>query len=315
MRVLVTGASGFVGRSLCAALATRGHKLRLSLRKPLAPEQVPAEAETVCVGEIGPHTDWGMALQGVDAVVHLAARVHVMRDSPQAADEYHRINTAGTLALAQQARVAGVRRLLFVSSIKVNGESTNGRGFCHDDRPAPCDAYAESKLAAERGLQAMQGLETVIVRPSLVYGPGVKGNLARLCRLVHSGMPLPFGAIHNRRDLVCVDNLVDLLICCLEHPAAAGQIFLAADGAAQSTPQLCASIAEAMAKRSRIVAVPVWLLRFVAGVLGRSAEIDRLTQSLEIDSSHTRTTLGWKPPCTAREGTMRMVRAYLEQDT
>ena len=272
-----------------------------------------ARFEIAQIRDIGPDTDWSFALRNVDAVLHLAGRVHVMRAKSQTVDEFHRINTQGTLALARQAAAQGVRRLVFVSSIKVNGQSTTGQPFHHDDVPVPSDDYARSKLEAERGLQRIEGIETVIVRPPMVYGPGVRGNLARLCRLVQLGIPLPFGAIHNRRDLVSLDNLLDLVTSCLEHPAAAGQTFLVSDGSALSTPQLCKEIAKAMDRRARIVSVTVSLLRFVGRLLGRAAEIERLTESLEIDLSHTQNVLGWKPEHGIQEGLLQMVGAYLGQ--
>lgn len=312
IRVLVTGASGFVGRAACSAMVSRGYQLRAATRSDTIAEETLGDGESVSIRDLGPTTDWGLALLKVDVVLHLAARAHIMHVGRREAEEFRRVNTEGTIALARQAHAAGVRRFVFVSSIKVYGESTSSRPFSHDTTPAPADVYARSKLAAEDGLREIRGLETVIVRPPLVYGKGVKGNFARLCELVRLGIPLPFGRIQNRRDLLGLDNLVDLLTCCLEHPAAAGQTFVAADGFPISTPDLCVAIAKEMGKRARIFPVPVSLLGFLSRSIGRAEEADRLVQSLEIDSSHVQRTLQWHPPCTLQEGIARMVEQFLK---
>lgn len=306
MRVLITGATGFVGTVAVRTFLAKGHSVRAALRAP----QEGLECESVVVGEIQPDTDWGRSLEGIDAVVHLAARVHVMRDDAAGALQFRRINTDGTLRLARAAEAAGVKRFVFVSSIKVNGEATTGRPFCADDEPHPSDAYARSKLLAERGLLEMDGIETVIIRPPLVYGAGAKGNLARLCRLARSGWPVPLGGIVNRRDLVGVDNLASLIECCVWHPKAAGQVFLVSDGEALSTPQLYHLIAEGLGRRARTLRVPVALMRTLGGALGMGAEIDRLSQSLEVDIGKTRDLLGWAPPGSTASGVSAMARAF-----
>jgi nucleoside-diphosphate-sugar epimerase len=306
MRVLITGATGFVGATAVKTLLAKGHALRAALRAPH--EGLPCES--VVVGEIQPDTDWGCSLEGVDAVVHLAARVHVMRDHAAGALQFRRINAEGTLRLARAAKAAGVKRFVFISSIKVNGEATTGRSFCADDEPHPSDAYARSKLLAERGLLEIAGIETVIIRPPLVYGPGAKGNLARFCRLARSGWPVPLGGIVNRRDLVGVDNLANLIERCVWHPAAAGQVFLVSDGEALSTPQLYRLIAEGLGRRARMFKVPVAWMRALGGALGLGAEIDRLSQSLEVDISKTRDLLGWEPPVSTTAGISAMARAF-----
>lgn len=307
MKVLVTGGTGFVGRVVVQSLVSVGHDVRLALRRA-APAQ---PCDSLLVGDLGPSTDWRIALEGVDAVVHLAARVHVMHDHADAAEEFRRTNTEGTLRLARAAADAGVRRFVFVSTIKVNGESTSERPFRADDESRPVDAYGRSKLEAELGLRQITGLETIVIRPPLVHGPGAKGNLARFCRLAQSGLPVPFGGIRNRRDLVGVNNLASLILRSLEHPAAGGRTFLVSDGEPLSTPQLYSTIAEAMGRPVRMVSVPVGLMRKVARLAGMSSEVDRLTQSLELDISPTRALLDWSPPVSAAAGIAEMARAYL----
>lgn len=307
MRLLVTGATGFVGTAAVRALTSAGHSVRLALRT--ARFGLPFEA--VVVGEFGSSTDFRRALEGTDAVVHLAARVHVMRDHAGGAEEFHRTNTEGTLQLARAAADAGARRFVFVSTIKVNGESTTDRAFFADDEPRPVDPYAQSKLAAEQGLRQITGLDPVIIRPPLVHGPGAKGNLARFCRLAQLGLPVPFAGIDNRRDLVGVANLASLIERCVSHPSAARQVFLASDGEALSTPQIYRTIAKALGRPARMVNVPVGLMRAMAGPIGLSGEIDRLTQSLELDITKTRDLLGWQPPVSAVDGITEMARASL----
>lgn len=304
-RVLVTGAAGFVGRSLCAGLLQQGHGVCAALRDctRVALEGV----EPIAVGTIDATTDWRYALAGCNAVVHLAARVHVMCDKAMdPLSEFRVVNVEGTLHLAQQAAEAGVRRFLYLSSIKVNGEHTlQGQPFTEHDVPAPLDPYGISKYEAEEGLRMIAqqtGLEVVIIRPPLVYGPGVKANFLRLMRWLHRGMPLPLGSIHNKRSLVALDNLVDLLTRCLDHPEAAGQTFLVSDGDDLSTPELLQKLAGALGCRAPLLPVPPALLRFGGRLLGRSAEVERLLSSLQVDISSTCETLGWTPPVTVEEG-------------
>jgi nucleoside-diphosphate-sugar epimerase len=312
-RVLVTGGSGFVGAEVCRALSARGWRLRLALRRerPGLPE-----GERVLVGEIGPATDWGAALEGVDAVVHLAARVHVLRETAE--DPNHAfalVNTLGTERLARAAAAAGVRRLVYASSIKVNGESTQGRPFCELDPPAPQDAYARSKAAAELALAAVaaeSGLEVAVVRPPLVYGPGVGGNLALILRAIGLGLPLPLGSIRNRRSLVGVWGLAELLASCAEHPAAAGETFLAADRPDLSTPELVRHLAAGLGRPARLWPVPPGLLLALGTALGRRAELERLCGSLEVDSGKARRLLGWAPALSLEEGLRRTARAHAD---
>jgi nucleoside-diphosphate-sugar epimerase len=255
-------------------------------------------------------TDWSAALHGQTTVIHTAARAHVMNDkSEDPVQEFRQVNVDGTLKLARQAADAGIQRFVFVSSIKANGEQTAlGQPFTPEDQPAPEDPYGLSKLEAEQGLRELAsetGMEVVIIRPPLVYGPGVKGNFASMIKLVEKGLPLPLGAIRNKRSLVVLDNLVDLIITCIDHPAAANQVFLAGDGEDLSTTELLQGVAKAMGKPSRLVPVPAGLLMFGATMLGKKAMAQRLLGSLQVDISKARNLLGWQPPMSVEEGLKR----------
>ncbi|MES2236494.1 MAG: SDR family oxidoreductase [Pseudomonadota bacterium] len=313
MKVLVTGASGFVGRSLCDALLRKGYSEYSIVPAVRSPRGLPGEC---VVGEIDGKTDWREALHGVHAVVHLAARVHVMND--RVADPltiFRSVNTEGTLHLARQCVAAGMQRFVFISSIKVNGEE-RAAPYTEADTPAPEDAYAISKWEAEQGLRqiaAETGLEVVILRPPLVYGPGVRANFLALLRAVARGIPLPLGAISNQRSLVYVGNLVDAMLRCLEHPAAADHTFLISDDEAVSTPQLVRRMAAALDRPARLVALPVPLLRAAATLAGKSALVTRLAGSLTIDSSAIRRELSWTPPFTLDEGLRETAAWYANQ--
>jgi nucleoside-diphosphate-sugar epimerase len=312
--VLVTGANGMVGRALCSALRARGSRVRTALRQAQQFSPNSALADSVIIGEIGPETDWRAALQGVECVVHLAARVHVMRES--AADplaEYRRVNTSGTERLARMAADAGVKRLVFVSTIKVNGEKSlpaplsqgGSRPFSEADSPNPQDAYGISKWEAEQALARVAsetGLEIVILRPPLVYGPGVKGNFLRLLNAVYRRVPLPLGSVKNRRSLIYLGNLVDAIALCVSHPRAAGQTFLVSDGKDLSTSELVRRLADALGRPAHLLSVPPALLKLAGSVTGKSDAVARLTESLRVDSSKIRAELNWSPPHSMEEG-------------
>lgn len=305
MRVLVTGANGFVGRALCAELLRCGHSVRGALRQKARSPEPMEGVEPAVVGMIDAGTDWEKALAGCKAVVHLAARVHIMNDSAQNPQAHYRAtNTEATLNLARQAARARVNRFVFISTIKVNGEGCEA-AYRETDVPAPEDAYAISKWEAEQGLlriAADTGLEVVILRPPLVYGPGVKANFRRLLDTVARGWPLPLGAIHNRRSLLYLGNFVDAIRVCIEHPAAAGQTFLIDDGQPVSTPELIRAVAQAMGRPARLLGVPVGVLAFAGVLFGRRAAVARLTGSLWIDSALIRARLDWTPPYSMAAG-------------
>jgi nucleoside-diphosphate-sugar epimerase len=296
--MLVTGANGFVGRGVLSAAARRGIPVRGAVRRP--PDS-PVQGTTYRAGlEIEAVDGWAAALADVDVIVHAAARVHRLKD--EAADplaEYRRINVAGTMNVARQAAGAGVRRFVFLSSVKVHGERTlDGRPFSIADSPAPVDAYAVSKNEAEVALRQFAretGLEVVIVRPVIVYGPGVKANFAMMMRWLRRGVPLPFGAIHNQRSFVAVRNLADLILTCAEHPGAVGETFLASDGEDLSTTSLLRRLAAALRVRARLIPVPATALQLGARAFGRPEIARRLCDSLRVDIGFTRDRLGWTP--------------------
>jgi nucleoside-diphosphate-sugar epimerase len=300
MKVLITGANGFVGRALVARLDDKPDCTAVcAVRDPKGLAAVPVKV--VQIPDLTANTDWSAALSGVEVVVHTAARVHVMNE--QSADplaEFRRVNVEGTLALARQAATAGVRRFVFLSSIKVNGEATEpGKPFTADQPPAPVDPYGISKLEAEQGLQelaAETGMDVVIIRPVLVYGPGVKGDFRSMLGWLRRGIPLPLGAIDNRRSLVALDNLVDLIMTCTTHPAASNQVFLVSDDEDMSTTLLLQRMARAMATSSRLIPVPAGLIKAVAALLGRGDIAQRLCGSLQVDISKTKERLQWQPP-------------------
>jgi nucleoside-diphosphate-sugar epimerase len=309
VNVLITGAAGFVGARLVSVLQT-SHKFSVRAAMRRLPDDRAPTPDKVAIGDIGPGTDWHQALASIDVVVHLAARVHVMRD--EASDplqSFLRTNTEATLQLARQAAQSGVKRLVFLSSVKVNGERTSvGRPFRAGDAAAPEDAYAISKHRAELGLldiAAATGLEVVIIRPPLVYGPGVKANFAALMNAIARGVPLPLGLVQNQRSLVALDNLVDLIVCCIAHPRAAGQTFLVSDGEDLSTCELVRRLAHAMRRPARLLPVPVWALKVGATVLGKPALAQRLCDNLQVDMAATRDRLDWTPPLSVDEGLRR----------
>lgn len=311
--ILVTGASGFVGRELVQRLLVRG-AVRGALRRPLA-AALPAGVE-LAAGELTPDQDWSAVLSGVSAVVHCAARVHVMND--QAADplaEFRRVNVDGTMCLARQAVGAGVRRFVFISSIGVNGGETKSRPYSATDEPAPHTPYAVSKCEAELALFALAKetpMELVVIRPPLIYGPDAPGNFATLMKALIKGVPLPLSRIvNNRRSFVFIDNLVDLIVTCLDHPGAANQTFLVSDGESLSTAALLRRMGDALGRPARLIPVPVPLLQTGAALLGKRDMAQRLCGSLEVDIGKTTELLGWIPPISVDEGLRRTAAHWM----
>ena len=298
MNILITGASGFVGSAVARQLSTYPDKhIVAALRRESA--ELPQSIRQIIVGDLLASTDYSNVLAGVDVVIHAAARVHVMRDDacdPLA--EFRKVNVEGTLSLARQAAKAGVKRFVFISSIKVNGEGTENTPFTPDDVISTNDPYGLSKWEAEQGLFALAeatGMEVVVIRPPLIYGPGVKANFLRMIQWVQKGVPLPLGAVKNKRSLIALDNLVSFIIHCTDHPKASNEVFLISDGEDVSTTELLKKVARAFGKQARLIPVPVGLMCFVARLLGKKDVAERLFGSLQVDSSKARSLLDWRP--------------------
>ena len=315
MTILITGASGFVGSAVLRHFQKQAALVRPVFRSTASAHKAAVNPKNAAVvSDLAADTDWSAALKDIKVVVHCAARVHVMQETaenPLAA--FRAVNVEGTLNLARQAAAAGVERFIFISSIKVNGEATFlDRPFKADDQPSPKDAYGVSKAEAEAGLRsiaAQTGMELVIIRPPLVYGQGVKGNFASMLRWVAQGWPLPLaGATQNRRSLVALDNLVDLIATCVQHPRAAGQVFLVSDGEDVSIAELLRRIAQAQGKRARLLWIPVGFIKWAAHLLGKDAVVQRLVGSLQVDIAKNRTLLGWHPHLNLDEGLRRAVQ-------
>ena len=313
--ILVTGFTGFLGNGLLSKL---GQMHNVCILGACRSEQSLVGSPSIVVGDINSNTDWRSAVNGQDIVIHLAARVHVMSDKSSCPlTAFRMTNVAGTLNLARQAASTGVRRFIFISSIKVNGECTPlGMPYRADAQPQAADPYGISKLEAEQGLRALAaetGMEVVIIRPVLVYGPGVKANFLSMMRWLHKGVPLPFGAIHNRRSLVSLDNLVDLIVTCINHPGAANQTFLVSDGEDLSTTELLRRMGTALGRPARLLPVPSWLLDTGAALLGKQAFSQRLCGSLQVDISKTQELLNWTPPVGVDEALRRTALHFLAQ--
>ncbi len=314
--VLVTGASGFVGRALVEHLVSLNASEVIAMTRVI-PDNPVVGVRYLPVGDLALQTQWSSTLAGVDTVVHAAARVHILNDrSAQSIEEFERVNVIPTLELARHAAAMGVRRFIFLSSIGVNGVQTHSSmAFSEADTPNPRNAYALSKLQAERGLHqisAQTGLDVVIIRPPLVYGPGVRANFSALMHAVKSGWPLPLGAVHNQRSLVALDNLVDFIVTCIDHPLAANETFLVSDGDDVSSAELVRGLARASGVSSRLLPVPTWALWVCAIALGKREFIQRLCGSLQVDIHKANTLLGWVPPISLEEGLRRAVAGIVK---
>lgn len=313
MKVLVTGASGFVGNALVNHLDARGTEVLAAVRNPGAAHY--GNAKCVTIPDVGAETNWQPVLEGVKTVVHAAGRVHV--PSSAADTEMMRVNVCGTASLAKQAVSAGVRRFIFVSSIKVNGEATvSSRPFSPESPANPRDTYAQSKHEAEQLLQDVSlqsDMEAVVIRPPLVYGPGVRANFRAMMRWVQRGRPVPLACVENRRSLVALDNLVDLITTCITHPAAANQTFMVSDDEDVSSGDLVCRLGIAFGKPVKLLPVPVSLLRMGAALAGKRGQVERLLGSLQVDISKTRKLLGWSPVVSMNAALEATVRHYLER--
>lgn len=316
--IFITGAGGFLGKDLIRRLQSED-RYRLSASVRNAQANVAAGVVTHFTGVMDTRTSWTAALTGVDVVVHCAARVHVMADkSTDPLQAFRAVNVEGTLHLARQAATAGVRRFVFISSIKVNGEeSLAGRPYTPHDEAKPVDAYGLSKWEAEKGLLKLAEeveMDIVIIRPVLIYGPGVKANFQNMMRFLCKGIPLPLGAIHNKRSFVALDNVTDLIVTCLDHPAASNQVFLVSDDEDLSTTELLRRMARALHAPARLVPVPAWLLRTTAKFLGMSGFSQRLCGTLQVDISKTRSLLGWAPRVGVDQALDGTARHFLDQN-
>lgn len=317
-RVLVTGANGFIGRHLCRHLLESGWEVKGAVRRPDALQELPAGVTGILVGELSAQTDWSPALKDIKVVVHLAARVHVMdedKNAHEALRAYRRVNVEGTRRLVESCACAGVRRLVFVSSVGVVGKGflSAQRPYLETDPVHPVNPYSISKMEAEQVVVAAvreKPLEVVILRPPLVYGPGVPGNFLRLLQALDRGLPIPIATTGNARSMVFVGNLVDVIRLAMDHPLAAGAVFFVADAESLSTQDLVRRLYKHLGRRPRIVPVPVGLLVLLASCLGRRSDVDRLIGSLVVDTARVRDVLGWEPPFSVDHGLAETVRWF-----
>jgi nucleoside-diphosphate-sugar epimerase len=314
--ILVTGGNGFIGKAFAFRALAAGFKVRIAARSK-SPDLNRFE-DYFLVSNLNSATEWSPALSGIDTIVHCAARVHVMSEKDcDPLELYRKVNVEGTLNLAHQAALSGVKRFIFISSVKVHGESTiPGIAFTENDAPNPVDDYAKSKCEAELGLRRIgseTGLEVVIIRPPLVYGPGVKANFLTMINLIHKGALLPFrGITNNRRSFIYVENLVDMMVACINHPAAANQIFLVSDDDDLSTTALMERMSLALGRPLKLFTIPVSLIKFVTRMLGRPDISQRLCSSLQVDIRKARETLGWAPPVSVDEGLRQTAEYFLK---
>lgn len=312
--VLVTGANGFIGRKTVHALRRHDWQVRAALRKRNWVAAVPPDVHCTVVGDIGPATDWSAALKGVDVVIHVAGRAHIVHETAAEPPLMFRyVNTLGTLKLAREAAKAGVRRFVYVSSIGVNGSVTHDKPFSESDMPRPESIYAQSKWEAEQGLWQLQAdadMEVVVVRPPAVYGYGAPGNLPRLIQLIRRGIPLPLASVHNLRSFISVENLAELLVSCAGHPGAAGELFIAAGGEDVSTPELIGYLADGLGCQAHLWSLPVGIIRMGSSIAGNLPAVSSLCDSLQVDVSKAVSVLGWKPSSGVAEGMARTAYRY-----
>lgn len=323
-KVLVTGANGFVGRRVCLLLQKEGYKVRGAVRDYDGHRDADKAKNAalvnniVSVGNIDGSTDWSEALDDIDIVVHLAARVHVMQETSKTPlESFRSVNVHGTEQLARMAIEKGVKRFVYISSISIHGNSTGDRAYTEDDEAQPHSPYAISKWEGELALRKIENesdLEVVIIRPPLVYGEGVGGNFLRLMQWTHRGFPLPLKKIMNKRSFIGIENLVDLIACCVSNPNAAGETFVASDGEDLSTPDLIERVAKLMDRSARLIPVPVRVIRKLGKIAGKEDVLDRLCNSLQVDAKKARCMLDWKPRVSLDEGLSRTVKWYMEQN-
>jgi nucleoside-diphosphate-sugar epimerase len=312
-KIAITGANGFIGKSLCKTFSKLNRPFVRIVRSENSLKTLNG-INTIFVGDINSNTNWSQSLEDCEVIIHCAGKAHVM-DNKDNLYDYYKVNTEGTKNLAEQATQAGVKRLVFLSSIKVNGENTDkiniGKKFYYKDMPDPQDVYARSKLEAEKALweiSSRTGLEVVVVRLPLVYGYGAKGNLSRLIKLIKLGIPLPLSIIKNKRSMIGIDNLINLLIRCIDHPKANGKTFLASDGEDLSTPRLIKLIGSSMGRKAYLFPVPLFLLKILGSIFGKQKEIIRLTESLRIDNNYVKEILDWRPPLSIEESIRKMIQ-------
>ena len=315
-RILITGSTGFVGQELCKRLISEKYLIREIVRSSLKKKEELRDVYNV--GEINRDTNWSAALKNVNCVIHCAGIAHnINENKSDFLDQYRKINVEGTRNLAEQSAKAGVKRIIFLSSIKVNGEETKfSSRFRHDDVPKPRGSYAISKWEAEKALKEVSkkyGLELVIIRPPLIYGPNVKGNFLRLMNIANRRIPFPISKINNLRSFVSLDNLVDLICCCINHPSAPGKVFLVSDDNDISTPELIKKLGHAMGKPQHLISIPLFILKFICKVIGKSSELNRLLGNCQVDCKNTYEVLNWRPYMNIDEGILKTVKYYLSQ--